>query len=619
MRCISRFLLACILACLPHGRAQDAGNPTSSEAVDQSNSPLRPLIERFTHDRADLTRYYNIHAAQDRRERFRHFYREWEARLAGLDFDAMNQDGEIDYVLFHNFLDHALKQLDFNARQDADSAPYVPFAAIIIGLEESRRNGHPVDSQASAATLSQLQHQIEALQKDLAKPPSKTDTASIQKQKIDANRAADQVELLKQTLHHWYAFYDNYDPLFTWWNSESYHRADSALDEYGRFLRQKIAGVKATNSGPPKPNEDGEAFNSHAVQAAAPGDTSDIIGSPIGRERLLEELSYEMIPYTPEELIDVANREFAWCESEMRRAANEMGFGDDWKKALEKVKNMYVEPGKQPQLIRELEHEAEQFVDQHDLVTIPPLARETWRMQMMSPERQLINPFFTGGDTISVSYPTAEMTYEQKMMSMRGNNIPFARATVFHELIPGHELQLFMADRYHAYRRDLGSTPFTIEGWSLYWELLFWDMKFQKTPEDRVGALFWRMHRCARIIFSLSFHLGKMTPDECVNFLVERVGHERENAIAEVRRSVAGQDEPLYQAAYLLGGMQLYSLHTALVGSGKMTNRQFNDAVLRENMMPIELIRASLTGQKLNREYTTSWKFLATGPIPGVK
>ncbi|MGC2658480.1 MAG: DUF885 family protein [Bryobacteraceae bacterium] len=421
-----------------------------------------------------------------------------------------------------------------------------------------------------------------------------------------------------KTLHHWYAFYDNYDPMFTWWNSESYHRADAALDTYSHFLREKIAGVKPLGSTNRKPSEDNESFNAHAVSGATAGDTSDIIGNPIGRERLLQELSYEMIPYTPEELIDVANREFAWCEGEMRRAANEMGFGNDWKKALEKVKNMYVEPGKQPQLIRDLEHEAELFVDQHDLVTIPPIARETWRMQMMSPARQLINPFFTGGDTISVSYPTEEMTYEQKMMSMRGNNIPFARATVFHELIPGHELQQYMDARYYPYRMELGSTPFAIEGWSLYWELLFWDMKFQKTPEDRVGALFWRMHRCARIIFSLSFHLGKMTPDECVNFLVERVGHERENAIAEVRRSVAGEDEPLYQAAYLLGGMQLYSLHTSLVGSGKMTNRQFNDAVLRQNLMPIELIRAALTNQKLSRDYKTSWKFLDAGPIPGV-
>jgi len=191
---------------------------------------------------------------------------------------------------------------------------------------------------------------------------------------------------------------------------------------------------------------------------------------------------------------------------------------------------------------------------------------------------------------------------------MRGNNIPFSRATVFHELIPGHHLQGYMAGRYRPYRGAVGGTPFITEGWSLYWELLLWDMKFQKTPEDRVGALFWRMHRCARIIFSLSFHMGKMTPQQAVDFLVDRVGHERENAIAEVRRSFE-EAAPLYQAAYLLGGLQLYALRKELIGSGKMTNRQFHDAVLKENRIPVEMIRASLTRQALSRDFRSSWRF----------
>src|SRR5688500_20258154 len=71
------------------------------------------------------------------------------------------------------------------------------------------------------------------------------------------------------------------------------------------------------------------------------------------------------------------------------------------------------------------------------------------------------------------------------------------------------------------------STPFWSEGNALYWELLLWDLNFAKTPEDKIGMLFWRMHRCARIIFSLSFHLEKMTPQECIDLLVNRVGHER--------------------------------------------------------------------------------------------
>ena len=79
-------------------------------------------------------------------------------------------------------------------------------------------------------------------------------------------------------------------------------------------------------------------------------------------------------------------------------------------------------------LIRQLNDEAIQFVESRDLITIPPLAKETWRMEMMSPERQLVNPFFTGGETISVSYPVQAMTEEQKLMSMRGNNIHFSRA-----------------------------------------------------------------------------------------------------------------------------------------------------------------------------------------------
>ena len=144
-------------------------------------------------------------------------------------------------------------------------------------------------------------------------------------------------------------------------------------------------------------------------------------------------------------------------------------------------------------------------------------------------------------------------------MSMRGNNIPFCRATVHHEVIPGHHLQNFMSARYRPYRRAF-RTPFLVEGWPLYWEMLLWDLKFPRTPEERIGMLFWRAHRCARIVFSLSFHLGKMSPQEAIDYLIQRVGHEPRNATAEVRRSVAGDYGPLYQAAYLLGGLQIRAL-----------------------------------------------------------
>ena len=322
----------------------------------------------------------------------------------------------------------------------------------------------------------------------------------------------------------------------------------------------------------------------------------------------MEDLAFEMIPYSPEELIEIARKELAWCDAEMLRASRDLGYGDDWRKALEHVKTLHVEPGKQPDLIRDLAHEAVDFIDQHDLITVPALAREDWWMEMMSPENQLINPFFTGGTLINVSFPTAGMTHEQKLMSMRGNNIHFARSTVFHELIPGHHLQFFMGQRYRTYRHPF-STAFWHEGNAFYWELLFWDLNFPKSPENRIGMLFWRMHRCARVIFSLSFHLGRMIPQECIDFLVNRIGHERDNASAEVRRSFDTDYGPLYQCAYFLGAFQFWALHKELVDSGRMTNRAFHDAILKENSIPVEMIRADLTGQKLSRDFKSSWRF----------
>jgi uncharacterized protein (DUF885 family) len=226
----------------------------------------------------------------------------------------------------------------------------------------------------------------------------------------------------------------------------------------------------------------------------------------------------------------------------------------------------------------------------------------------MSPERQKLTPYFTGGEVISVAFPTDAMEHGDKVMSLRGNNVHFARATVHHELIPGHHLQGYMLARHATWRRPF-ATPFWLEGWALFWEMLLWDKGFARSAEDRVGMLFWRKHRCARIIFSLAYHLGTMSAEEAIDFLVERVGHERRNATAEVRRSVGGSYSPLYQAAYMLGGLQLRALHAELVRPGGMTERAFHDAILREGSIPIAMVRAALMGTRLPRDHRPAWRF----------
>ncbi len=94
-----------------------------------------------------------------------------------------------------------------------------------------------------------------------------------------------------------------------------------------------------------------------------------------------------------------------------------------------------------------------------------------------------------------------------------------------------------------------------------------------------------------------------------IDYLVEGVGHERASAIAEVRRSFNGSYSPLYQAAYMIGGLQIRALHSELVEGGRMTEREFHDAILQGGPMPIEMVRARLRGEPPGRDFTATWRF----------
>jgi uncharacterized protein (DUF885 family) len=729
--------------------AKEAAKPAEPLVPDLQALTIKPISrmrmvsQRYELDRGNLNRTYTVAQSAERQARMRRFYGEWIKALETLDITKLNETARTELKQLQDLIKRHQRELDQQVKTQAEVAGLVPFGPAIVALEDSRRRMERIDSEKAAGVLTELIKQIGNAHKVMEASVAK-DAKSPAPAKELRTRAADSVRDLRTVLRNWHAFYDGYDPMFTWWMGEPYKVADKSLQDYIALLRTKVeepaagetkagtnvegkttaapkakapattpaatvvtaadAGKRETKNaklalesdvpdlavllafpqsefqevirkyqagrssiggrfgGMPAPPVDaprsadrqarakkfyGEWQNalrklsfdslSHDAQidylllqnqiqhelrrAENPPlprgggrrrDDLSIEGRPIGRKALLEELKLEMIPYSPEELIALAEKEFAWCDAEMLKASHELGFGDDWKKAVEKAKTMHVEPGHQPEVIRDLAWEAIDYIRKYDLVTVPQLASETWHMQMMTPQRQLVSPFFTGGEVISVSFPTNTMSYEAKQQSLRGNNIPFSRATVQHELFPGHGLQAFMTPRYRNYR-NLFSTAFWTEGWSLYWEFILYDRGFAKTPADRVGFLFWRMHRCARIVFSLNYHLGNWSAQKCVDFLVDRVGHERENATAEVRRSFTGGYGPMYQAAYMLGGLQLRELHREIVESGKMTERAFHDAILQENRIPITMVRASLLKQQLSPDKPPEWRFY--GPI----
>lgn len=576
-----RPLLPFLLVALPlHGQVpRDSVVPDLREVMAMPRSELAPVVERWQADRSALGRRYAVSHSPVRRERFRRFHGAWLAQLEALPFSTMSRPAQVDAVLLRNRLRYELQLLDREAQLATEMVPLVAFADTLHVLLEERRRLERPDAAVAARRLAWMTESIEATRRRVVA----TDTN--RPSRIVAYRAAELVADLRRDFDAWRRFYVGYDPEITWRTAEPSREFGEALDQWRKVLREQVVGARE-------------------------GQDEPIVGDPIGRAGLLTDLANEMIPYTPEELIALAEREFAWLEGEARRAARDMGLGDDWKAALERTKNDYPEVGGQVIAVREMAQEAIHFVESRNLVTVPALAKEVWRMEMMSAEAQKTNPFFLGGEVIQVASPTDGQSELEKVMALRANNRHFSRATVHHELIPGHHLQGFAAQRNNTGYRGVFSTPFYTEGWALWWELHLWDLNFPLTPENRMGMLFWRMHRAARIIFSLKFHLGEWTPEQCIDFLVDRVGHERASATGEVRRSFNGNYSPLYQAGYLLGGLQLRALHRELVGRGGMSERQFHDAVLATGQMPIEMVRALLRPDiPLRLDHPAQWRF----------
>ena len=577
-------------------------------ALPPAGAELEDFVRRYAADEGDTAKFYDLAWSEARFDRLERLQHDWQAKLKTVDFDALGQAGRVDYLLLQDKLAEELAHLELDRRRLREMDELLPFRPAVQALELARRRMQPVNARAGAEALAGIPAQIKGLRARIeqgrsAKPDDKAgkeskDTKDAKKAKaakerearplkvspVLARRTAEAVGALNGALRAWEGFYEGFQPDFGWWVKKPADEAAKALEEYAKFLREEIAGSKGREEDP-------------------------LVGDPIGAAGLADDLAAERIPYTPKELIAIGEREFAWCEGEMKKAAAEMGFGTDWKAALAKVKGDYAPPGGQDELVTGYARQSIAFLKQNDLVTIPPLCEETWRLTMSSPEVQKTLPFAAyGGQSMLVAYAKEEMKNEDKLMAMRGNNRAFTHIVVPHELIPGHHLQMFQSERNRPYR-SLFRTPFYVEGWALYWELRYWDLGWSPTPPERIGMLFWRMHRCARIIVSLKFHLGEMTPPQMIDFLVDRVGHERFGATSEVRRFIGGAYSPLYQCGYLLGGMQLWSLHAEIVDSGKMTERQFNDAVLAANTMPIEMVRATLLNQPLTRDQKPAWRF----------
>jgi hypothetical protein len=285
---------------------------SADESALAQDAQLRQLIELYDADEGSLGRTYPLRMSFTRQQRMGELYSQYLSLLDRFSgkFDDFSQAGKIDYLLLKTHLEHEQRDLGIQAKRREEIAEHVPFAPLIIDLEENRRRLAPIDGKQAAATMAALQKQVELAHKRLeaaikANSGDSKNPPPGMPSKIAAYRTALALDRLRDALKDWHRFYHEYDPLFTWWTVEPFKAADGALEKYAGLLREKVVGIKA-------------------------GDETAIFGDAIGKDAMLSELQHEWIPYTPEELIEIAEKEFAWCETEMKKAAEEMGC-KEWK------------------------------------------------------------------------------------------------------------------------------------------------------------------------------------------------------------------------------------------------------------------------------------------------
>src|SRR5262245_55262270 len=283
--------------------------------AETSQSDLRDVIENYSADRGDLLRQYDVADSPNRAARMEQFYRSWQAKLQEIAFDGLGQSAKIDYLLLANHIDRQRRQLELDQQAAEQIDTLVPFLTEMADLEAARRRVEFVEGKAAANQLGELGKKVAAARSEVDKQL----TSSNRPKKTDARRAALALDAAARSLARWYEFYHAYDPTVGWWIEAPYKKLDTSIKDYAKFLRQKVAGISDEESAP-------------------------VLGSPIGRAGLESELAAEMIPYDPERLLKLAEREMQWCHDQLKAASRDLGYGDDWKKALEHVKEQYEPP-----------------------------------------------------------------------------------------------------------------------------------------------------------------------------------------------------------------------------------------------------------------------------------
>jgi uncharacterized protein (DUF885 family) len=170
-------------------------------------------------------------------------------------------------------------------------------------------------------------------------------------------------------------------------------------------------------------------------------------------------------------------------------------------------------------------------------------------------------------------------------------------AIAYHEGIPGHHLQLSLAQELTdlpEFRRHAGYTAF-VEGWALYAERLGKEVGHYQDPYSDYGRLENEMWRAIRLVIDTGVHEKHWSREQMVAYFHRYTAMDEPNIQSEVDRYIAWPGQAL---AYKLGQLEILKLREAArqkLGD-QFDLRTFHDEVLGNGALPLDVLDSEVSG-----------------------
>ncbi|WP_430462936.1 DUF885 domain-containing protein [Thalassolituus sp. LLYu03] len=177
---------------------------------------------------------------------------------------------------------------------------------------------------------------------------------------------------------------------------------------------------------------------------------------------------------------------------------------------------------------------------------------------------------------------------------LRMNDLPRYRlaALAFHEAIPGHHLQIALAQENEAlpeFRRILDNSAFS-EGWALYAEKFAAEMGAYQSTEEEYGQLVMELWRAVRLVLDTGLNAKGWSREQAVQYRLDNTPFSKEDSEQAISRYLV---MPGQAVAYKMGQLKIDSIRQQvqdILGS-RFDLAAFHSALLSQGAIPLDVLQ----------------------------